>query len=69
MFDYKSMTSTSNWSSRYISSVLTYDVSPGAVRLKSLDQGFVEAIWPMNLSGVIYKWTTLVVSAGIRKIF
>jgi len=67
--DYKIDDININWSSRYISSVLTYDVSPGGGSPEDLDQGFVEAIWTNDLSGVYFINDHVSVSAGIRNIF
>ncbi|MFT6776754.1 MAG: iron complex outermembrane receptor protein [Paraglaciecola sp.] len=67
--DYRLEDININWSTRYISSVVLYDVSPDGGSPEDVDISKIDAIWTHDLSAVYYLNDNVSFSGGIRNVF
>jgi len=58
-----------NWSSRFISSVVLYDVSPDGGSPEDVNISSIDAVWTHDLSAVYYLNDVVSFSGGIRNLF
>ncbi len=58
-----------NWSSRFIDSVVLYDVSPDGGSPEDVDISDIDAVWTHDLSAVYYLNDNVSFSGGIRNLF
>ncbi len=60
---------TVNWSSRFIDSVVTYDVSPGGGSSEDIDISSIDYVWTNDLSATYNINDNIRVAAGVRNLF
>jgi outer membrane receptor protein involved in Fe transport len=67
--DYRLEDVNINWSSRFIDSVVLYDVSPDGGSPEDVDISKIDAVWTHDLSAVYYLNDNVSFSGGIRNVF